>query len=87
MSLSKYTDEQLEQELAKRRVAKIKPHMVNEPLNTHAIKEACNEFIEFLYSDDYNEDDIDDYRNQIFEAALEMVYGHSVWDYVNEIIV
>lgn len=86
MSLTEYTDEQLEKELARRKAfAKIKPHFVEQP-NPDSVKEACKSYIEFLYSEDYNEDELDDYQNQIFETALQMVYGYEVWDYVNEIV-
>jgi len=86
MSFTEYTDEQLEKELARRKAKQIIPRMVNEPLNTRPLKEACKEYSEFLYSDDYHEDESDNYQNQIFKAALEMVYGYDVWDYVIEVI-
>ena len=47
------------------------------------IKQACNEYMEYLRSPEYNEDGIGDYENAIFEAALESVYGNEVWTEIN----
>jgi len=48
------------------------------------IKAACEEFMEWLESDEYHEDEISDYENAIYEAAMEAVFGKSIWDRVND---
>lgn len=44
--------------------------------------DATDAYIEFLASDDYNEDRLAKYENQVFEAAMESVYGPDVWEWV-----
>jgi hypothetical protein len=51
-----------------------------------AIREACAAFMDFLRSEDYTEDGLDDYESDIFEAALEAVYGPRVWDEISQIM-
>ncbi len=59
-----------------------------EPLNEcsqdlHEINQACEEYINFISSEEYNEDKLDNYENAIFEASMKSVYGDEVFDYVN----
>jgi len=49
---------------------------------TRPITKAVEQYIDFLDSDDYNEDEDDDYKNAIFEAAVEAVYGKEVWTWI-----
>jgi hypothetical protein len=44
----------------------------------------CNEYLDFLVSDRYNEDELSDYKRAIFEASMEALYGEEVWKFVNE---
>ncbi len=48
------------------------------------IERLCKAYLEFLRSDDYNEDQLSEYENDIFEAALEHFQGEDVWTEVNE---
>lgn len=43
------------------------------------IKECCKDYIDFLESEDYNEDELEDYRHGIFEVSLESIYGKDIW--------
>lgn len=43
------------------------------------IKAACQEYLDWLESDDYHEDGSDDYRHAIFVAAMEAVFGPDIW--------
>lgn len=51
-----------------------------------AIREACQAYLDFLESDEYHSDKIDDYENAIFEAAMEAIFGEKIWDRVNAAI-
>ena len=44
------------------------------------LKEACDDYIRYLASDESHEDADDDWENDIFEKALEAMRGDSVWD-------
>ncbi len=50
------------------------------------LKEACADYMEFMRSEDYNEDELSYYENDIFESALEVFYGDKVWDEINKIM-
>lgn len=41
--------------------------------------ESVQRYMEFLTSEDYHEDSLDGYKNEIYEYAVEMVYGPDVW--------
>lgn len=47
------------------------------------LEKACDEYMEFLRSEEYHEDKANDYAHYIFEAALEHYYGKDVWDEIN----
>jgi len=47
------------------------------------LKKECQDYLDFLDSDDFNEDRLNDYEHSIFEAALEMFHGKDIWDVVN----
>lgn len=48
------------------------------------IKKACDEYLEYLESDDYNEDGRSNYESAIFEAAMEWAFGDKIWDRINK---
>ena len=48
--------------------------------------ERCEEYMEFMRSDEYHEDGIDAYKDAIFEAAIEQVFGPKIWIEINEIM-
>lgn len=60
-----------------------KPKITDEQIDTTYMLEACQDYIDFLSSDNYSEDRAKDYVNDIFEKAIESVYGENVWDYIN----
>jgi len=42
------------------------------------LRAACQEYMQWLESDEYSEDEADDYRNAIFEAAMESIFGTDI---------
>lgn len=52
-----------------------------ETIDLEALKEVCNDYINFIDSEDYHEDN--DFDHYIFEAAMETVFGKDVWKYIN----
>lgn len=76
----------LEQELAHRKEQAIKdstPKMravvERDPIK---LEKTCQEYIDMIAS--HKHYDLNDMEHYIFEAALEMLFGESVWDWVNE---
>jgi len=61
----------------------MKPIQVDNPDFTDLI-EAAQEYVEYIDSEDYHEDGLSDYENQIFETAMEAVFGPKIWDWLNE---
>lgn len=49
--------------------------------NLYKLISVCEEYLDFLESDDYYEDN--DYDHYIYEAALEALYGEDVWLWIN----
>lgn len=43
----------------------------------------CEDFISFLDSDEYHEDKIENYVNDIFVKAMESIYGKEVFNFIN----
>ena len=41
------------------------------------------EYLDFLESEDYNEDNLSDYEHYIFESAVQLIFGRTVWDYID----
>ena len=50
--------------------------------NTAKLMKLCNEYMEFLESDQYSEDSLGDYENEIFEEALKMCMGPDIFEKV-----
>lgn len=44
------------------------------------LREACLEYMRYLESEDFHPDNLDDYENGIFEAAMEFVFDENVWE-------
>lgn len=44
-----------------------------------ALRQACIDYINYLEAEDSCEDGDEDYENQIFEKALELIYGKEIW--------
>ena len=50
------------------------------------LKEVCNEYLDFVKSDEYMEDNLSDYEHNIFELATEYILGDGIFDKINKII-
>jgi len=48
-----------------------------------SLPEACREYIDFLFSDEYNSDRANKYEHVILESAMEMVYGDNIYEIIN----
>lgn len=84
MTISNYSDEELEAEIQRRKVAAItKPELLDVP-NIIKIRQAVMEYIEFMGSHDYYEDN--DHSRWVFEAAVEAFYGKDAWHWLNKIM-
>lgn len=96
MSLEKYSDQELIKELNKRkddeesledlRIRKIKEKasvMLSNP-NFNNLKEAVLNYVEFIQSDEFHEDN--DYDRYICEEAINAFYGKEFWDWYNKIV-
>jgi hypothetical protein len=60
---------------------KIPEQLKDNEINLEKLKKVCNEYLEFLNSDDYYEDN--DYDHYIYEAALKCIYGDKIFDFIN----
>lgn len=82
--LSNYTEKQLQDELkrreAKKRMQGNMPKPLEEPDDSD-LREVCAEYLTEQVEDIHDTDT----RHFIFEAALEMVYGKDVWNWLREI--
>jgi hypothetical protein len=53
-------------------------------INLKELEKSCQEYLDFIDNDeDYNEDELDDYKQFVFERAMEAVFGNEVWEFVN----
>ena len=87
--LDLYTDEELQAEIERHKVsAKVadKPTLVLKGTVCVDLVEACQDYIDFRYSDESNDDEASDYENAIFEAALETFYGKDVFEKLNALV-
>lgn len=50
------------------------------------IADACEEYLQWLESDDYHEDEISNYENTIVETVLETLYGDKVYEFINKMM-
>ena len=50
------------------------------------IKIACQEYLNYVKSENYCEDGTSNYENAIFEAAMEHFHGVDVWDVIKAIM-
>jgi hypothetical protein len=47
------------------------------------LKTLCAEYLAWLKSDDYNEDEQEKWEDAIFEKAMEVSLGENIWDEIN----
>lgn len=59
-----------------------KPKQLNpQEVDLYALRKICQRYVNFIDSDQCHEDN--DYKNYIFETAMETIYGDDVWKFVN----
>lgn len=78
-----FTDEQLKDELKKRKEEKRKsgkPELLKE-FDTALLLELCEGYIDSLYNDGWVDEDMEDY---IFEAAMTAAFGAGVWAWIRK---
>jgi len=47
------------------------------------LKTLCQEYLAWLKSDKYNEDETSNWEGAIFEKAMEVTLGKNVWNEIN----
>ena len=53
-------------------------------IDLHDLKDAAQEYIDFIDSEDYNEDDEEAYQSEVFEKAMIALFGDDVFEWVNK---
>lgn len=48
------------------------------------LQHECQEYLDFFEADFYNEDFLADYENAIVEAAMEAIFGESVYVWISK---
>lgn len=95
-SLEEATEAQLRQELERRvkereelakqsrmALSSCAPQRL-ETIDTTDLVECCEQYRDFLTSEDYHEDRLSKYEHAIMEAAVGAVFGDEFWDWVDE---
>ncbi len=76
----------LQAELNRRQKAKqesLKPKKLSEP-NIAPLQKMCQEYIDAIDTKDPRDGlDYDDFKQYIFECAVETVFGKDVWEFIN----
>lgn len=52
-------------------------------INIEELVQSCEEFLSFLDGDEYHEDRIVNYENDVFEKVMEAIYGKEVFKFIN----
>lgn len=55
-----------------------------EDIDLTELYRACQDYIDFIFSDDYHMDQSEDYEFAIIDTALETVYGEDIFDKIND---
>ncbi len=80
VDLSKATEEQLQQELDKRKAKRpVKPPPKVHP-NFDELRKTINNFLDDLLKDGFSSDDYWGYGEKIFEAAVNSYYEPEIWE-------
>lgn len=58
------------------------PTVIEQP-DLEPLRKACEGYLSFVKSDDYNDDAAGDHWHFIYEVALATVYGPNVFEFVN----
>lgn len=80
MSLNDYNDEELQEELEKRKKATIPiPNCIHPDLKP--LMKALRIYLEAIMTNDHTDQSNEEHN--IFEVALETFYGPTIWDWIN----
>jgi len=55
-----------------------------EQVDLEAITDTCENYLQWIISDNYHEDKDRDHEHIIYETVLEAVYGEDIWEWVNK---
>lgn len=62
-----------------------KPELIHDnKIDLTDLKKQCQEYIDYLSSDDFHEDGDSKRVPYIFESAMKALFGKNVFDYINE---
>ena len=81
LSFTEYTIQGFSQE--RPRLLKVPIPLKVENVDIKKLWNTCEDFIDFLNSDEYHEDKIENYVNDIFGKAMESIYGKEVFNFIN----
>jgi hypothetical protein len=76
MELKDYSIDDLKAEIVRRQKPVIDTEKVRD---LSALFSACNEFIEYMWSDGASSDG-HDFEHYVFSAAIKIVFGDDIWD-------
>ena len=82
-NLKGFSEAELEEELHSRKEVQRqsdKPCMIEDP-DYKALRYLCQKYIDDLYVHSWVDDDL---REYIFEAAMKILFGPDVWDWINK---
>lgn len=80
MELTNFTNKQLMDELERRRKLRLnKPNLVEQP-DLQPLINLCEKYLGELEARGYAHED---FKNYIYEAAMEVLYGKYVWTFIN----
>ena len=81
LSFTEYTLEGFSQE--RPRPLEVPIPLKVENVDIKKLWNTCEDFISFLDSDEYHDDKIENYVNDIFGKAMESIYGKEVFNFIN----
>ena len=53
-------------------------------IDLHDLKDAAQGYIDFIDSEEFNEDDEEAFRNEVYEKAMIALFGEDVFEWVNK---
>lgn len=56
---------------------------IKEKVSLEDVKKQTEDYLEWLASEDYCEDEIENYERSIYELVMTALYGREVWDFIN----
>jgi hypothetical protein len=80
MKISDFSDEDLERELHRRKILSRHPRAIENP-DWQPLVDLLEEGIQKLSEGSH----LKDWDHWIYEAALEALYGHDIWTWINNI--